>query len=95
MLYLPNAAANSSGSTVNQQVNNQINQSSSCGLGAGINCSLPTVGLPLFGSSGTGKTNGSESLWRSKRSEPWSRSQLYLRSLPLQQPPQKDNYLFL
>ena len=55
-----NAAANSSGSTVNQQVNNQINQSSSYGLGSGINCPVPTVGLALFGSSGTGTTNGSD-----------------------------------
>jgi len=55
-----NAAANSSGSTVNQQVNNQINQSSSYGLGSGINCPVPTVGLAIFGSSGTGSTNGSD-----------------------------------
>jgi len=55
-----NAAANSSGSTVNQQVNNQINQSSSHGLGSGINCPVPTVGLALFGSAGSGSTNGSD-----------------------------------
>ena len=55
-----NAAANSSGSTVNQQVNNQINQSSSYGLGSGINCPVPTVGLSLFGSAGSGSTNGSD-----------------------------------
>lgn len=52
------SAANSAGTTVNNQNNSQINTSTFYGFGPGINCPTPTFTVSGFGGSGSGSSAG-------------------------------------
>lgn len=52
------AAANSAGTTVNNQSNGQINANTFYGFGPGINCPTPTLSISGFGGGGTGSSAG-------------------------------------
>ena len=52
------SAANSAGTTVNNQNNSQINTSTFYGFGPGINCPTPSFTVSGFGGSGSGSSAG-------------------------------------
>lgn len=52
------SAANSAGTTVNNQSNSQINTNTFYGFGPGINCPTPTLSVSGFGGGGSGSSAG-------------------------------------
>ena len=52
------SAANSAGTTVNNQNNSQINTSTFYGFGPGINCPTPSFTVSGFGGNGSGSSAG-------------------------------------
>ena len=52
------SAANSAGTTVNNQNNSQINTSTFYGFGPGINCPTPSFTVSGFGGTGSGSSAG-------------------------------------